>query len=323
MNYPSFLIRKLLDSYRDTFKVVNFFNLTQLNGFSVLIKIFFIKFFYSFTYLRNNKKYNNINDVITEKNDSIEEKINIADIIKDVDLRGYSRFLNLKKNSILEFKNLAMTSNNHDLNKIPDSLKSLSLKKAEETHDDYLERLKSYGISRITGNIDLNTKNSISDLLLSNSLLRLAKLYLGSEKISISCSYFISIPKENMTEKDKISNAQYFHWDNDFTKFLKLYIYLSDVNDDSGPHIFVPGTHKKKMFKHQLHRPYSDNDIYDSYAEVKKFLGKTGTLFFVDSYGLHKGELPKNNNRIMINAHYGKSKILYSKYDKFINANKI
>ena len=45
MNYPSFLIRKFLDSYRDTLKVVNFFNLTQLNGFSVLIKIFFIKFF--------------------------------------------------------------------------------------------------------------------------------------------------------------------------------------------------------------------------------------------------------------------------------------
>jgi hypothetical protein len=57
MNYPSFLIRKFLDSYRDTLKVVNFFNLRQLNGFSVLIKIFFIKFFYSFTYLRNTKKW--------------------------------------------------------------------------------------------------------------------------------------------------------------------------------------------------------------------------------------------------------------------------
>lgn len=136
--------------------------------------------------------------------------------------------------------------------------------------------------------------------------------------MTVSASYFISFPSKNLNEIDKISNAQYFHWDNDFSKFLKLYIYLSDVDINSGPHVFVTGTHKQKNFKHKLHRPYSDDDIYSTYTKVKSFLGNKGSSFFVDSYGLHKGETPKKNNRIMLNIHYGKGKLLYSACDKFI-----
>jgi hypothetical protein len=306
-----------LDSYRDTLKVINIFNLIQLNGFLIFFKIFFIKFFYSFSYLRNFKKYNNI-EYELEKNHFLEEEISIKEIVKKIDLRGYSDSFVLKKKFINEFKNLAINQNNHDLKKIENLESTNIFKKKEETNENYLRRLKLHGINRLTGYVDLNAKNSISDFLLSSFLLKLAKSYLGSGKISISCSYFISLPKKNLTEKEKISSAQYFHWDNDFQKFLKLYIYLSDVNNDTGPHIFIPFTHKKKIFKHQLHRTFSDIDIYDSYSKVKKFLGKEGSLFFVDSYGLHKGETPKNNNRIMLNIHYGRNKILYSKFDKFI-----
>ena len=56
MNYFSFLIRKFLDSYRDTKKVVNFFELYKWNDSLIYIKIFAIKFFYSFSKLRNFKK---------------------------------------------------------------------------------------------------------------------------------------------------------------------------------------------------------------------------------------------------------------------------
>ena len=86
-----------------------------------------------------------------------------------------------------------------------------------------------------------------------------------------------------------------------------------------GPHIFVQGTHKKKLFRHQLQRPYPDSDIYNSYKLIKPFLGDMGSSFFVDSYGLHKVEVPRLGNRIMLNIHYGKGKILYTKFDKVVN----
>ena len=80
---------------------------------------------------------------------------------------------------------------------------------------------------------------------MSDEVLNIAKNYLNTKEISINASFFISNPLET-SENEKYKNAQYFHWDNDFTKFVKLYIYLNDVNYDNGPHIFIPETHKLK-----------------------------------------------------------------------------
>ncbi len=48
MNYLVFLIRKFLDSYRDSNKVVKFYNSKSLNGRFVWLRIFLIKFFTHF-----------------------------------------------------------------------------------------------------------------------------------------------------------------------------------------------------------------------------------------------------------------------------------
>jgi hypothetical protein len=317
MNYLAFLIRKFLDSYRDSNKVVKFYNLKSLNGRFVWLRIFLIKFFYSFPKFRNLKIFfYSAED--PEECSFVDEKINAKNLLQDIDNQGYSSLFHIKDSYINKLKNLIFESKKHDLQKIPELYKKKIFKLNNETQEDYFTRLKSYGINRITGNIDLNIQNPLSEILFSKKFLFLAKSYLGQGAMTVSASYFISFPNKNLNEIDKISNAQYFHWDNDFTKFLKLYIYLSDVDLNSGPHVFVTGTHKRKNFKHKLHRPYSDNDIHSSYSEVISFLGNKGSSFFVDSYGLHKGETVKKNNRIMLNIHYGKGKLLYSAYDKFI-----
>jgi len=318
MKYIPFIIRKFLDSFRDSTKIVKFYNLRLQNGSFIWLKIFFIKFFYSFSTLRNYKKNSQVLEITEEKDSTINNQIDIIKFIKDINYRGYSEFFNLQKSSIDDFKKLVMESKNHDLQKIPEAIKKDVFKKKNEENKDYFDRIKSLGVSRLTGSLDLNVSNSISSFLLSKKFLTLAKSYLFTEEITVSSSYFISFPNSKLEEKDKISNAQYFHWDNDFTKFLKLYIYLSDVDENSGPHIYVPGTHKNKLFKHQLQRPYSDRDVYNSYPIIKPFLGDIGSSFFVDSYGLHKANVPKTKNRIMLNVHYGKGKILYNKFDKFI-----
>ena len=104
------------------------------------------------------------------------------------------------------------------------------------------------------------------------------KKYLNTNSISVSASYFISFPA-NLTELEKIKNAQYYHWDNDFVKFFKLYIYLSDVDSDCGPHIFIPQTHKKKLDKHKLQRPYKDTDI-DNFLRKKRIYRGNRLVFF-------------------------------------------
>ena len=318
MNYFSFLIRKFLDSYRDTKKVVNFFELYKWNDSLIYIKIFVIKFFYSFSKLRNFKKIK-----LSKKSSSYfeflsEKKFITNETLNQIDMQGYSKIYNLKQDMVLKFKDFILNSNKHDKPKNSNIAIETICKNLNENYDQYFLRLKSLRISRITGAVDLNSENIITSFLFSEPIIDIVKNYLDSNNISVSASYFISIPSSDITEKDKIHNAQYFHWDNDFTKFCKLYIYLSNVDNDSGPHIYVEGTHKKKLFKHSLHRSYSDIDVRNSYNKIKTFVGNQGSLFFVDSYGLHKGDTPRSNHRIMLNVHYGKGKILYSKYDKFI-----
>lgn len=311
-----FFIRVSLDAIRDTKKIVKYFSLIEINGYLVIFKIFFIRFFYCFQNIRAKQQI-----FITKKNTQFicleEEKFDVDKISKNIDDIGYSPVFYLKGNylknitdHVFQIKNIDIKSNN--INKLE------LLKRTNETLKDYFSRLKNLKVSRFTGTLSLHNNSLLKDFLLSEAMVNLARSYLNTNDFSVNASFFVSNPVQ-ISESEKYQNAQYFHWDNDFKKFFKLYVYLTDVDEGSGPHIFVPGTHKKKLANHQLCRLYSDQQIYSSYSETKKFLGKAGSLFFVDSYGIHKGETPTSNSRILLNVHYGKGNILYSKDDLYFN----
>lgn len=315
MNYITFFIRKFLDSVRDTIKVINFYQMNKLNSKIIYLKLFYIKFFYSFEFIRNHQKinYNSIS------NDKVDENLfDSKKVLNDLDIKGYSPIFKIDKEKVNSFSNIILDSKFLDVQKTSNILVEETVKKKSETNEHYFSRMQKLNLSRITGPINLLDDNKISEFLCSKTMLKLAKEYLNSNSISVSASYFISFPS-NLSETEKIKNAQYYHWDNDFVKFFKLYLYLSDVGSDSGPHIFIPETHKKKLYKHKLQRAYRDSDINSSYEKKKEFIGEKGSFFFVDSYGLHKGEIPKKNYRLMINVHYGKGKIFYNKFDKYFN----
>ena len=73
-----FFLKITLDAIRDTFKIIKYFNLIKLNGYWIIAKLFFIRYFFSFNYLRNLSKISkNIKDIechfIKEKNFTIPE----------------------------------------------------------------------------------------------------------------------------------------------------------------------------------------------------------------------------------------------------------
>ena len=317
MNSASFLIRKFLYAYRDTKKILNYFNLVPINGFFVIPKLFLIRLLYSFSFIRNLIKIkiqsNHLFDGFF-----LENNISSQAITEFLDYNGHSQIFVIKKNTVDKIvdeiflnKDIGYKKNNNV------NIDSYN-KNEGETLTSYFQRLKSNNISRVTGFVDLRNEGFIKSLLTSQPFISLASNYLNAENFSISASFFISNPIE-ITKEEQYANAQYFHWDNDFTKFLKFYIYLSDVDEHSGPHIFIPYTHKKKLLKHSLNKVYSDESIYNSYNKKIIFLGKSGSSFFTDGYGLHKAVTPTRNPRLLLNVHYGKNKILYSKKDIFYN----
>ena len=325
MNTTIFFSKLFLDACRDTYKVYNYFDLRKNNNFFVFIKIFMIKFFYAFGKLRNLIKPNfDIVDKNKKNSKSLifNEEINLINQVKQLDHHGYSNTHFLKDEVVNDILKESLKFDNFDVKKLKTDLDKKDLAIYEnESLDVYIKRLNSLGISRLTKTINLNNNNlTLNRIIFSDEIINIAKSYLNTNKISINATFFISNSIET-TEKEKYKNAQYFHWDNDFTKFFKLYIYLNDVNLDNGPHIFVPGTHKSKKKENRLCRLFSDENINQNYKETKTFLGKRGTFFFVDSYGIHKGLAPKKNYRLMLNIHFGRGKILYSSNDRFIKFN--
>ena len=323
MNLAIFFSKHLLDSIRDSYKVYKYFNLKKYNNFLIIFKVFTVRFFFAFERIRNKIRPIFPSEKIDLKENYFSKfKINPIKIINDIDKVGYSETILLKKDLKDNILNESLYNDEFDLKKIDPNLKAHNLKILNnENINSYISRLKDFKISRLTKTINLSDeKSELNKLIMSDEILNIAKNYLNTKKISINASFFISNPLKT-SENEKYRNAQYFHYDNDFTKFIKLYIYLNDVDHDNGPHIYIPGTHKLKKKDNKLCRLYTDTNIKNNYKESKIFTGNAGSMFFVDSFGIHKGLTPLNNFRLMLNIHFGRGKILYSKYDKFIELN--
>jgi hypothetical protein len=123
--------------------------------------------------------------------------------------------------------------------------------------------------------------------------------YLGCQPTIDSIMAWWSLPGHDQAE-----NEQFFHRDNDSIRFLKLFIYLSDVGPDCGPHVYVRGSHAQDGCYER--RRYQDKEVERTFGtdKVHIFQGPAGTVFIEDTYGLHKGSLPTGQRRLLLQIRY-------------------
>lgn len=113
-------------------------------------------------------------------------------------------------------------------------------------------------------------------------------------------------------EGEKAFASQLWHRDPEDKKMLKLFIYLNDVDEDSGPFIYVPyskyGLKWGGVFPQRPPRGY-----YPPKGAVEKVIppdairlmtAPAGTMIFCDTTGLHKGGYATKKERIMFTAGY-------------------
>ena len=88
---------------------------------------------------------------------------------------------------------------------------------------------------------------------------------------------------------------------------IKIFIYLTDVTKEAGPHSFVATTHKYKKFSHIVAERIDDKEIRNTYSakKVKIFCGEKGQVILEDTFGLHKGVTPTKKSRIMLILYFG------------------
>jgi hypothetical protein len=162
------------------------------------------------------------------------------------------------------------------------------------------------------------TKNrELLSLVNAAPVLRIAADYLGCKPTLSGLGAYWSFPENEPavsasgtrnlgipTVIDRLIYTQHFHRDLDDWRFVKLFVYLTDVDHGSGPHAYVMQSHR--TVAHFRARRYSRRVIDSRYGsdKVRTILGPRGTAFMADTYGIHAGMVPTLAPRLILQAQY-------------------
>jgi hypothetical protein len=107
--------------------------------------------------------------------------------------------------------------------------------------------------------------------------------------------------------------AQLYHFDLDRPKWLKVFVYVTDVSESQGPHCFIEGSHKSgslpRSFLRSAYSRLTDEAVFAHFGKSRerKFVATRGTVIIEDTRGLHKGEHVKNGDRLIFQMQYSNS----------------
>lgn len=147
-------------------------------------------------------------------------------------------------------------------------------------------------------------------LINAPEVLSLAGAYLGCCPTLSSVGLRWSFPSAA-----EATDVQRFHRDPDDWRFVKLFVYLTDVDENSGPHVYVQGSHRASVaLRARSHDLTQIEKTYGPKAAIT-VTGPRGTAFMADTAGIHMGMPPSNQPRLMLVAQYSLLPIFAFKYN--------
>ena len=162
-------------------------------------------------------------------------------------------------------------------------------------------------------------KTFIAELLGARPILDLTNVYarfaLQKPILQIANTYFGMFTRlryyniwHTFATQAEARESQLWHRDREDYYILKMFVYLSDVDENAGPFTYAAGSHLKGKLRHEP-AYFLEGDVkrtIDSQmAEVVpperwiKGVGSKGTIIFADTRGYHKGGLARERDRIM------------------------
>ncbi|MER9215429.1 hypothetical protein NKI54_25745 [Mesorhizobium sp. M0663] len=143
-------------------------------------------------------------------------------------------------------------------------------------------------------------------------LLDIAAHYLGSQAKLITTRVWWSFPTGGVSDADKnMASLGKYHFDLDDWRMLKFFFYLVPVDADTGPHVYVRGSHNRRILKHQLTLlvGHSAEEVLGVYGEQSPvtLTGQAGLGFVEDPFGFHMGTVPTRTPRLMMEVGFGVS----------------
>ncbi len=110
------------------------------------------------------------------------------------------------------------------------------------------------------------------------------------------------------------TGSQRWHRDPGIRHMVKLFVYLTDVDESSGPFTYLLQSaragRRASLFpqpgfgRHGFYPPAGAVEAATSDVEIKRFLGPAGTAIICDTVGLHYGGYSLEKPRVMLTATY-------------------
>ncbi len=165
----------------------------------------------------------------------------------------------------------------------------------------------NFGVYRI---LECDKISKSSNIFFDNKMIeQLAKGYVSTDVSSFQKMI------EIRPDKGKKSIADDFHFD-DWRHRFKSFLYLTDIDPDNGPLVYLKGSHKQGKWRQEKefeyfrdgksgsYGRYSKNEVSElkqkyNFKQIRGVCSK-GTLIIADTRGLHKGTPIKNRKRILL-----------------------
>jgi hypothetical protein len=152
----------------------------------------------------------------------------------------------------------------------------------------------------------LSIEDPFVRVALQPRLLRLVNRYLGMHSSLRAIELWWDRPTSIQAKE-----TQLWHRDGDDLMNVKVFVYFTDVDLETGPFCFIPRTHPRGERRwltpeHDVEGRTTDEQMTRVIPQSKwqVCLGSAGTVAICDTCGYHKGLKPSHNERLMLMLQY-------------------
>lgn len=168
------------------------------------------------------------------------------------------------------------------------------------------KRKKDFLVHLVSYKEGMEADDPLLEVALDTKLLEIVAAYLGMWPCLHSVDAWLNFPTEAAPEL-----SQLWHRDPEDLQLVKVFIYLSDVGDCSGPFTYVPQTQPfgrktgaaRRLDKHKRLPDRVMSRVFPP-EEWRTCTGPAGTMILADTVGYHRGGKPLAGQRILVTFTY-------------------
>lgn len=150
---------------------------------------------------------------------------------------------------------------------------------------------------------ELQPDSAFARFALQEPVLQIANAYFG---MFTRLSYYNVW--HNFATQAAARESQLWHRDREDHYILKMFVYLSDVDEGAGPLTYAIGSHNKGRLRREPEATCQSGVMRSDDAQMAaavpperwlKAVGPKGTIVFADTRGYHKGGLARDRDRLL------------------------